>query len=198
MSYTPLFPAGLADATLVCTASGQHFGCVNDLLIYHTLHQGCSVSVQRKIGRTIVHPVDSLVASLPHGCRLTRRPVQSRSGVAGGVTRFYLDGHLIGQQNAGRPYVCLLMHRRVALQVAGTPPRLFSWYEGGLRECFVLLGPATSQSAVAARVDGHRASAVTVRVNGRVLTPRRQRAARSTSSGTPTSRGISKRRRVLR
>ena len=58
--YTPLLPAGLAgraDASLVCSASGQHFGCVRDLVVYHG-------------DRFVYHPVDSLVASLPRGCRL--------------------------------------------------------------------------------------------------------------------------------
>ena len=35
--YTPVFPAelaGRADASLVCIASGQYFGCLRDLVFY--------------------------------------------------------------------------------------------------------------------------------------------------------------------
>ena len=132
MSFAPLCIAGAAaGAALVCTASGQRFGCVSDLLVYHTLHQGCSAAVQRKIGRVIVHPVDSLFAGLPRGCRLSCRPVSGLPRVVG----YYLDGHYIGIQYAGRPYVCLLMSHRVVLRVDGTPPRFYRWHEGGLREC---------------------------------------------------------------
>ena len=174
--YFPVFPAELAgcgDASLVCIASGQYFGCLRDLVFYRG-------------DRSIYCPVDALIVSLPRNCRLTRRPVGGQLSAAGGIIEFYLDGHLIGMKSSGRPYVCLLMDNRVAVRVGDTSPRFFHCRGGKFRECFRLVGSTVRQPAV------------TVRVNGRVLTPRRQRAVRSTSSGTPASRGISKRRRGLR
>ena len=148
--YTPVFPAGLAeraDASLICIASGQYFGRLRDLVFYRG-------------DRSICCPVDALIASLPHDCRLTRRPVGGQLSAAGGIIEFYLDGHLIGMKNSGRPYVWLLMDSRVAVRVGDTSPRFFHCCGGKFRECFRLLGSTVRQPAV------------TVRVNGRVLTLR--------------------------
>ena len=133
MLYSPLFPAGLTDAALICVASGRHFGRVNDLLTYR--HDDC-----------VYHPVESLVTSLPRGCRLSRRPAKSLSSTANGITKFYLDGHLIGMQITGRPHVCLLMSHRVAMRVGTTS---FHWRKGQLHRCFLLLGSATVSPAAA-------------------------------------------------